>query len=145
WAIKAGVTQMNQTQNAQDQDRFDKAITRLGSSSASERLTGAAGLSLFLSADQQSRHGATLRFLATALVVEKEPTVRQAILDTFSHIDPAVVPNAAREEGLRTLLDLNRSEMSALSLQEHEDSNDLQRQDSPTMRHLNALGASGMA
>jgi uncharacterized protein YjbI with pentapeptide repeats len=109
WTINAGVTQLHQTQNAQDQDRFDKALTRLGSTSVSERLTGAAGLSLFLTNDQQERHAATLRFLATALVIEKNTNVREAILDTFSHIDPAIVHPEAREDALRTLLDLNRS------------------------------------
>jgi uncharacterized protein YjbI with pentapeptide repeats len=109
WTINAGITQLHQTQNAQDQDRFDKALTRLGSTSVSERLTGAAGLSLFLTNDQQERHAATLRFLATALLIEKNPNVREAILDTFSHVDPAIVHPEAREDALRTLLDLNRS------------------------------------
>jgi len=114
WSITSGWKQMTLTQNAQDQDRFDKALTRLGSASVSERLTGAAGLSLFLTSDQEQRHAATLRFLASALVIEKDSSVRQAILDTFSHMDPAVVGAPAREEGLRTLLDLNRSTYSAL-------------------------------
>jgi uncharacterized protein YjbI with pentapeptide repeats len=114
WTINAGRKQIAQTQNAQDQDRFDKALTRLGSASVSERLTGAAGLSLFLTPDQESRHGATLRFLATALVIEKDPNVREAILDTFSHMDPSMVGAPAREDGLRTLLGLNRSTYKAL-------------------------------
>src|ERR1700723_3244226 len=63
WTIHAGVVQMGQTQNAQDQDRFDKAISRLGSGSIKERQTGAAGLSLFLSRRAVQWHGPTLRFL----------------------------------------------------------------------------------
>ncbi len=114
WTINAGTKQINQTQNAQDQDRFDKALTRLGSTSVSERLTGVAGLSLFLTSEQDQRHAATLRFLASALVIEKDSSVRQAILDTFSHMDPAVVRTPSREDALRTLLDLNRSTYYAI-------------------------------
>jgi uncharacterized protein YjbI with pentapeptide repeats len=114
WAINSGTTQMRQTQNGQDQDRFDKAISRLGSNSVSERLTGASGLSLFLTSDQTSRHAATLRFLGTALVIEKDNNVRQAILDTFSHMNPTIVNQVAREDGLQTLLDLNRAAVKSL-------------------------------
>jgi hypothetical protein len=114
WTIIAGWKQIAQIQNAQDQDRFDKALTRLGSASVSERRTGAAGLSLFLTSDQKGRQAATLRFLASALVIETNPNVRQAILDTFSRTDPAVVTLPAREDGLRTFLDLNCSTYTAL-------------------------------
>lgn len=113
WTVNAGIKQLNQTQNGQDQDRFDKALTRLGSPSVRERLTGAAGLSLFLTVDQQARHAATLRFLASALVIEDDPNVRQAILETFSHVDPPVVSERARRDGLQTLLSLNRSARTA--------------------------------
>ncbi len=118
WAINSGTTQMRQTQNGQDQDRFDKAISRLGSNSVSERLTGASGLSLFLTTDQTDRHAATLRFLGAALVIEKDNNVRQAILDTFSHMNPAIVNQAAREDGLQTLLDLNRAAVKSLVRQQ---------------------------
>ena len=118
WAINSGTTQMRQTQNGQDQDRFDKAISRLGSNSLSERLTGASGLSLFLTTDQTDRHAATLRFLGAALVIEKDNNVRQAILDTFSHMNPAIVNQTAREDGLQTLLDLNRAAVKSLVRQQ---------------------------
>jgi uncharacterized protein YjbI with pentapeptide repeats len=113
WTVNAGIKQLNQTQNGQDQDRFDKALTRLGSSSVRERLTGAAGLSLFLTNGQEGRHAATLRFLSSALVIEDDPNVRQAILETFSHVDPQVVSETARRDGLQTLLSLNRSALKA--------------------------------
>jgi uncharacterized protein YjbI with pentapeptide repeats len=59
-----------------------------------------------------------LRFLGTALAIEKDPNVRQAILDSFSHLDPGVVNQDAREDGLRTLLDLNRSALKAFLRQQ---------------------------
>jgi uncharacterized protein YjbI with pentapeptide repeats len=120
WTIHAGIVQMGQTQNAQDQDRFDKAISRLGSQSVNERLTGVAGLSLFLGKGQESRHAATLRFLASALVIESDPNVRNSILDTFSHIDTTGVDQNARDEGLRTLVEANRSSLHALAVEEIE-------------------------
>jgi uncharacterized protein YjbI with pentapeptide repeats len=118
WTVNAGIKQLDQARNGQDQDRFDKALTRLGSGSVRERLTGAAGLGLFLTSDQSSRHAATLRFLASALVIEDDPNVRQAILDTFSHMDAAVVPENARRDGLQTLVGLNRSARKASLQQE---------------------------
>jgi uncharacterized protein YjbI with pentapeptide repeats len=121
WTVHAGIKQLNQTQNGQDQDRFDKALTRLGSSSVRERLTGAAGLSLFLTGDQEARHGATLRFLSSALAIEDDPNVRQAILETFSHVDPQVVSERARRDGLQMLLSLNRSARTAYLRQDPGD------------------------
>jgi len=145
WSINAGVKQANLTQNGQDQDRFDKALSRLGSASVSERLTGAAGLSLFLTTDQESRHAATLRFLASALVIEKDPNVRQAILDTFSHMDPVTVRQNAREDGLRTLLDLNRSTRAALLQNPVRDSDNVKPKESDQANAEEALRASAMA
>jgi uncharacterized protein YjbI with pentapeptide repeats len=147
WTINAGITQMRQTQNGQDQDRFDKAISRLGSNSVSERLTGASGLSLFLTTDQASRHAATLRFLGTALVIEKDANVRQAILDTFSHMNPAIVNQDAREDGLQTLLDLNRSAIRARLQQEEDIGHSLatKPQLSELQSQVNALRASAKA
>jgi uncharacterized protein YjbI with pentapeptide repeats len=147
WTINSGTQQIRQTQNGQDQDRFDKALSRLGSASVSERLTGAAGLSLFFTADQRSRHAATLRFLATALVIEKDSSVRQAILDTFLHIDPAVVQQDAREDGLRTLLDLNRSALQVV-VREKESSAQavaMKSQDPDFENKVEGLRASGRA
>ncbi len=118
WTIHAGIVQMGQTQNAQDQDRFDKAISRLGSQSVNERLTGTAGLSLFLGKGQESRHGAALRFLASALVIEPDSNVRHSILDTFSHIDTSAVDQSAPDEGLRTLIEANRSSLHEQALGE---------------------------
>jgi uncharacterized protein YjbI with pentapeptide repeats len=114
WTIHAGIVQMRQTQNAQDQNRFDKAITRLGNTSVKERQTGAAGLGLFLGPGQEQRHGPTLRFLASALVIEDDPTVRSAILDTFRHVDPEIVQQQARDEGLRTLIESDRAILGEL-------------------------------
>jgi uncharacterized protein YjbI with pentapeptide repeats len=109
WTIHAGTVQLSQTQTAQDQDRFDKAITRLGSASVKERQAGAAGLSLFLSKGQERLHGPTLRFLASALVIEDDPTVRSTILDTFQRVDTAIVQPESRDEGLRTLIESDRA------------------------------------
>jgi uncharacterized protein YjbI with pentapeptide repeats len=145
WSINAGVKQANLTQSGQDQERFDKALSRLGTASISERLTGVAGLSLFLTPDQRSRHAATLRFLATALVIEPNPNVRQAILDTFSHMDPAIVRQDAREDGLRTLLDLNRSTRVALLRSSISQSDSSKAQESGQVNSEESLQASAMA
>src|SRR5260370_27337387 len=107
WTIHAGIVQMGQTQNAQDQDRFDKAISGLGSQSVNERLTGTAGLSLFLGKGQRSRNAAPLQFLASALVIEPDSNVPHSIRDTFSHIDTSAVDHAARHQALPPFIDTN--------------------------------------
>jgi uncharacterized protein YjbI with pentapeptide repeats len=88
--------QMVQLSASRDDERFDKAISRLGSQSPSERIAGLAGLQLLLEPSQKSRHEAVLLFLANAVAVEKDTTVRSAILDTFAnlrqyHVDPEVL------------------------------------------------------
>jgi hypothetical protein len=145
WTVNSGLQQLRQTQNAQDQDRFDKALSRLGSSSVSERLTGAAGLSLFLTRDQQNRHAATLRFLASALITEKDSSVRQTILDTFSHMDPIVVKQDARDDALRALLDLNRSALQVVIREQEPFSSTPQSRDPDFASKLEGLRASSKA
>jgi len=47
--------------------------------------------------------------------------VRQAILDTFLHVNPTIVNQDSREDGLQTLLDLNRSAIKSLRQQQESD------------------------
>jgi hypothetical protein len=70
--------QLAQLAASRDDERFDKAVSRLGSQSPSERIAGLAGLQLFLEPSQRSRHEAVLLFMANAVAVEKDTTERDA-------------------------------------------------------------------
>src|SRR5580704_3328910 len=81
-----GSNQIQQTQDARDSERFDRALSRLASSSTNERLTGVAGLRLFLATQNNLRHAATLQFLVNAAAIEDTDIVQNAILDVFRAI-----------------------------------------------------------
>lgn len=114
FAFMSNLNQLEQFRIGRDEDRFDKAVSRLGSENSSERLTGLSGLQLFLNSPQKEKQGATLLFLANAVAIEKDTTVRGAILDTFQslgryHIDKQVLNDtliAARDRNRASLKDL---------------------------------------
>jgi len=68
WTIVVGISQQGALQQSKEDERFDKAVTRLAGPSPTERLTGLAGLQLFLEPEYKSRHRGTLSFLVNALV-----------------------------------------------------------------------------
>lgn len=109
WTIFVGYKQLNQAMWSRDEERFDKAISRLGSTNSLERLTGLAGLKLFLEPSQKGRQEATLNFLINVLAAEKEPTVRSAMLDILSKVTPSNVGQVTLDHTLVALRDRNRS------------------------------------
>ena len=106
--------QIRQGSVSRDEERFDKAITRLGSQNASERLTGLAGLQLFLTKSQEAKHEATLLFLVNAAAVEKDSTVRSALLNVFESIDQNAIDREALNKTLEAARDRNRSALRTL-------------------------------
>jgi uncharacterized protein YjbI with pentapeptide repeats len=109
WTMFVGYRQIRDNTETRDEERFDKAVSRLGSSNSSERLTGVAGLGLFLTERQKGRHVATLTFMTGAIAAEKDPIVRGSLLELLDHLDPNVVSQDARDQGLRSLIDKNRT------------------------------------
>jgi hypothetical protein len=103
-----GIAQYNQAARARDDERFDKAVGRLAAPEPTERLAGIAGLELFLGRDKQERHRDTLHFLINALAVEKEPTVRAALLDVVTHLTTKQVASADLNDALEKARDRNR-------------------------------------
>lgn len=68
-----GLSQLRVTQTSRDAERFERAISRLGSVQPSERLTGLAGIQQFLKAPDEIRQEDSLRYLINAAVIEKDP------------------------------------------------------------------------
>lgn len=104
-----GLLNLQEARQSHDDERFDKAVSRLGSSNPSERLAGVGGLWLFLESKEETRHRATLRFLINALAVEQDATVRGELLDSFSRITPKVVSQNDLNDALEQLRDRNRT------------------------------------
>jgi hypothetical protein len=109
WTIVVGISQQGALQQSKEDERFDKAVTRLAGPSPTERLTGLAGLQLFLEPEYKSRHRGTLSFLVNALASESDATVRGALLDTFSRLTRLDVNQSVMNETLERLRDQNRS------------------------------------
>jgi uncharacterized protein YjbI with pentapeptide repeats len=104
-----GLNQIEDARQSRDDERFEKAVARLGGSTATERLAGVAGLGLYLEPRQKARHRATLHFLVNALAVEQDATVRGELLDSLSQITLAVVSQEDLNDALERLRDRNRS------------------------------------
>jgi uncharacterized protein YjbI with pentapeptide repeats len=109
-----GLNQIEDARQSRDDERFEKAVARLGGSTATERLAGVAGLGLYLEPRQKARHRATLHratlhFLVNALAVEQDGTVRGELLDSLSQITPTVVGQEDLNDALERLRDRNRS------------------------------------
>jgi hypothetical protein len=108
WTVYSGSRQLDDARQSRDDDRFDKAITRLAGSTAAERLSGVAGLGLYLEPQQKPRHRPTLRFLVSALAGEPDPTVRGQLLDTLSSLRTPQISQADLNDALERLRDRNR-------------------------------------
>jgi uncharacterized protein YjbI with pentapeptide repeats len=108
WTVYSGSRQLDDARQSRDDDRFDKAITRLAGSTAAERLSGVAGLGLYLEPQQKLRHRPTLRFLVSALAGEPDPTVRGQLLDTLSSLRTPQISQADLNDALDRLRDRNR-------------------------------------
>jgi hypothetical protein len=101
--------QLDQLAVSRDDEWFDKAISRLGAQSAAERLTGLTGIQLFLDSSQIARRRAALLFLVNAVAVEKDVTIRSAILDVFSRLRNYGLQKEVLDEALIAARDRNRA------------------------------------
>lgn len=108
-----GWNQIKQSQETRDNERFDKALTRVGSKDFLERLTGVSGLRLFLNEGDKPRQSAALHFLVNAVANENDPQIRSAILDAFSDIKTPPVNHDALSSALVTAIEKNRVLYSA--------------------------------
>lgn len=106
--------QLTQLAASRDEERFDRAVSRLGSDNPAERLAGVSGLQLFLDPAHRSRQHATLLFLVNAAAVEMDATVRGAILDTFTSLGQYGISRQVLNETLSTARDRNRGILRVL-------------------------------
>jgi uncharacterized protein YjbI with pentapeptide repeats len=108
-ALFVGFLQLRDARRSRDDERFDRAVSRLGSASATERLSGVAGLELFLEPGHSERHRATLRFLVNALSSEKDANVSASIVSSLSRLRPSQVRLGDLNDALEALRDRNRT------------------------------------
>lgn len=114
FAFVSSGRQLTQLAVSRDEERFDRAVSRLGSDNPAERLAGVSGLQLFLDPAHTSKQRATLLFLVNAIAVEKDATVRGAILDTFSSLGQYGVSRQVLNETLIAARDRNRGILGVL-------------------------------
>ena len=101
--------QLAQLAQSRDDERFDKAVSRLGSPNPSERLTGIPGLERFLNSSEPERQASALQYLVNAAVIEPDGTVRTAILDVFSGLSESHTARDALNAALASARDRNRA------------------------------------
>lgn len=92
-----------------DDERFERAITRVGSTEVSERLTGIAGLAQFLDTKDAGRQRKAMQYLVNAAAIEPDATVRSAILDVFAGLGTARPAPEALNDALISVRDRNRA------------------------------------
>jgi uncharacterized protein YjbI with pentapeptide repeats len=108
-AFFVGFGQLHQGAENQAADRFDKTLTRLASTRPDERMTGVAGLQLFLQGDSGLLQTQALQFLINGLSIETDGRVSGAILDVLRDLPRGTPSQAALDEALRTAIERNRS------------------------------------
>jgi hypothetical protein len=106
WTVIAGVESMKQGRRAAVDERFDKAITRMASPDGYQRLTGITGLRQFLS--DPNHEADAVSYLVTALAVEKDPILRDAILDSISQLKADGTNPETIQRGLEIAIERNR-------------------------------------
>jgi uncharacterized protein YjbI with pentapeptide repeats len=112
--IFVAVGQLDESRQLREEERFDRAVSRLGAPTATERLAGLAGLQLFLEPREKARHQATVHFLVDALASEQDSTVRAAILDSLSQVTSKEVSQNILNGTLERLRDRDRDLFSHL-------------------------------
>ncbi len=109
-----GVAQLKQTQQSRDDERFERSASRLGSEQPAERLTGLAGLQQFLKSKNPEKQESSLIFIVNAISIEKDDTVRDALIDSLVRLDRNFVQKNAINSALVAARDRNRAVFSRL-------------------------------
>lgn len=108
-AYFVGVGQLRQAEENRDSDRFEKAVSRLVSDKADDRITGVSGLRLFVLERRIGQYrSATVQYLINALSLEKDARVQGAILETLSSLEHADIPQRVLDDALKTIVERNR-------------------------------------
>lgn len=135
WTSTQQFAHLARTRN---QDRFDRAVSWLGSSNPTERLGGVSGLQLFLDtaanvsgisdpSEALERQRAALLFLVNAVAVEKDTTVQGAILDNMSALAKYKIKREVLDDTLAVARDRNRVILSAFQARFQELSEENQK------------------
>jgi|GEM_PF-6762043 len=104
-----GLSQQRESRISRDEERFERNVTRLGSTQVAERLTGLAGIKPFLKSTDRSQQIGALTYLINAGVIESDPTVRSAIDGLFDKISDLNIQADVLNEGLTAARDRNRA------------------------------------
>ncbi len=110
-----GISQLRQSQQSREDERFERAVTRLASQQTAERLTGIAGLQQFLTSSDSQRQESTLTFIVNAAVIEENQTVRTALLDVLDRLVGYSMQKSALDSAIVTARDRNRAILKRLT------------------------------
>jgi hypothetical protein len=109
-----GSGNLRESQENRVADRFDKALARLASANARERVTGVFGLKLFLGERNPEHQRQALHYLVDAAGFETDPHVQDAIGTALDDLPKYRLAQRALDEGLKDALDRNRSLTAAI-------------------------------
>lgn len=106
-ARQAAERQSDDAEKNRAADRFDKALTRLAEKgNAQSRMSGVAGLKLFLGSGNKEHQRDAMYYLITALGHEDSVDVRQAIVDSLSDVDH--FDQDVKNDALTTAINVDR-------------------------------------
>jgi len=105
-ALVAAFFQLQGSREQRSEERLDRAITRLASPSANERLAGVSTLRVFVDTGARPEKKIALSALANAVAPESDPLVRGAIFDIIKRADARFLDDIIEElaNGSRSLL-----------------------------------------
>jgi hypothetical protein len=98
--------QLSEKQHADEQ--FDKVLTRVANQEPNQRMTGVAGLQLFLDSTDPQHQKQTLHFLVNALSLEGDVRVQGAILEAIREIPKGSISSDALNDALDLAVRRNR-------------------------------------
>jgi hypothetical protein len=107
-ALYVGFNQIRQSELNRDAERFDKALSRLAGVEASDRITGVAGLRVFISDSRSPFQTQALEYLVDHLYFESDESVESTILNVFKDLKKGQVNQEALNTVLKLAIEKNR-------------------------------------
>lgn len=108
-AFYVGFNQLKEAETNRLAERFDNTLTRLASDKIEQRMTGVAGLRLFLNENDDGIKLQSLQFLINALSLETDRRVQGAMLDMLQSLTSQSIEQSTLDDALTNAIERNRN------------------------------------
>jgi hypothetical protein len=107
WTVISGLQQLRDNLTSREEERFERAIVRISSEKPTGRLSGVVSLRDFLAPGPHA--SGALSYLANAMILEQDSSVRRAILEAITSLKTGELDRRTLNQTLETLVDGNRN------------------------------------